>query len=116
MSDLEPELVERMADLIRKLSHGFHLHGVNDAGISQYDAVAIAQGIASHLPDPDIAEARRVVAENYGSTRMQDGSRCLGDGPARVEEIKAGKGDKYWEMRVVIAAIKRGRELQKEGK
>ena len=56
---------------------------------------------------PTIEIARAIISNHYGPTRYADLPRSImpGNGPVRVEAIKSGKGDDYWEVRVVVAAI-----------
>lgn len=109
MAEISPELVERMVALVRDL-HGDHVkHGSYD--IVQ-DFVTRTAAIVAELPGAEQLEARRIISESYGPTRNAEGRLQHGDGPARVDAIVSGKADDYWEMRCVIAAIKRGRELE----
>lgn len=81
-------------------------------------AKAFARYIAQHEQppvDPDVLEARQLIADVYGCTRNDDGKITIGDGPPRVEAIKTGRGDDYWEMRVVLAALK-SRKHKEAGK
>jgi hypothetical protein len=93
-----------MSQLIRDLHSDHVKHGAHDY---VQDFVERTAAIVAELPDEDIAEARRVIVETYGPA-IDD---RLGDGPARVRNIRDGKADDYWEMRAVVAGIKRGREL-----
>ena len=81
-------------------------------------ADAFARYIAAHEQppvDPDVLEARQLIADVYGRTRNDDGKIMIGDGPPRVEAIKTGRGDDYWEMRAVLAALK-SRKHKEAGK
>lgn len=75
---------------------------------------AFALYIASTEEPPFYDEAVRLIGEVYGPTHHPaGGGLMLGDGPARVEAIKQGKAKDYWEVRLAIAALKRGIELAK---
>lgn len=94
------------------------LCGCNFYGDAGGVAGAFARYIAQHEQppvDPDVLEARQLIADVYGRTRNDDGKIMIGDGPPRVEAIKTGRGDDYWEMRVVIAALK-SRKHKEAGK
>lgn len=89
---LEPALVERMVALVRDLAGGIYLSHVNEKGITTYDAVLEAQAIAAELPasvDPDWRHAE-ALAFKHGYGRIKDD---CSPGP------------------VILAAIKRGRQL-----
>ena len=100
MMDMSPELIDRMVKLVQSVAN------------SDYGPCYEAQAIMSAL-DHDVIEARAIIAATYGPTVHNDGSKMLGDGPARVITISKCLGDEYWEMRAVVAAIKRGRELER---
>jgi hypothetical protein len=50
-SEVGPDVVERMIALVRRLSGGFYMHGVNEDGISYGEAVVEAQQIVALLPE-----------------------------------------------------------------
>lgn len=116
------EMLDRMEALCRKMAAQFSEANskYNQAPylgstLVYIDAASYREdcAIVSELPepvDPDTLKARQIIGDEYGSTRMADGSLSHGEGPARVEAIKAGKGDEYWEMRVVKAALRRARD------
>jgi hypothetical protein len=93
MSDLESDLVEQMASLIR---------GMATDDISVHEAFGIAKGIASSLPkpvDPDW-ETAGAICEDYGFGKKSWDRR--GDRPGN-----------YSSQDVAFVALKKGRELQK---
>lgn len=60
-------------------------------------------GITIAEPDPPAAMvklAREIVVASYGPHVFGSG-----EGPTRVRDIRDGKGNTYWEMRAVIAAL-----------
>jgi len=98
--DISPEVVERMAALVRDL-HADHVkHGAHDY---VQDFVARTAAIVAELPkpvDPDLIEARRMAADlNQGSTRT---------------EWMAGRWDAGPAVQWHLAGIKRGRELAQD--
>lgn len=105
---IDPALVARMVALIRGMGDAY-LCAVTpmDLPTRQFDMrhYGEARDIARLLPkpiDPDLIEARE-VARKCLDTREQ--SFGFLDGIAR------GKRDEYSEVRIALAAIKRGREL-----
>lgn len=96
------QLVDRMVALVRQIAR------VSDNPYLTALSYSTARAIAAELPDPDLIEARDVIRQTYGNTEGR------GDGPDRVRAIIAGDADEYWEMRAVHAAIKRGRELERQ--
>lgn len=96
MSEIPQELVDRMVALVRDLA------GYPAASI--YDAIDEAQAIAKALPkpvDPDLIEARNLV-------------ECTVHWSAQTDrDLASGKNDGTTEMRIALAAIKRGRELER---
>lgn len=73
----------------------------------------LAEHIARHETEPVeplVLEARRVIAGHHGIT-TPIGRRHQLNVHRRLEAIAGGKGDHYWEMRVVMAALARGREM-----
>ncbi len=95
---VDPVLVERMVKLAN-----------NVAGQLTYEDICTnrieARAIVALLPkpiDPDLLEARRAVAGQYGS---KENVAHL------VEQALSGVGDEWFHTKVALAAIKRGREL-----
>lgn len=102
--------LERAVDL-------YHREPIFSSDIAVIYKHALARYIAEHEEppvDPLVIEAREAFKE-YGPTRYT-GTDCLmpGNAPARVETILRGEGDDYWEMRVVLAALRRGIELARQ--
>jgi len=56
--------------------------------------------------DPDLLEAREVVAKDYDRF----------DYAKRSEDVRGEKFDQYPRVSIALAAIKRGRELAREGR
>lgn len=106
-----PELVERMLALVRQIGGGFWLNGVNEDGITPYDAVEAARTIVAELPepDPDLIEARKIASEKLWKLGASAEAIAAGD-------ISEGKGDDKIIMHAVLAAIKRGRQLAESPK
>jgi hypothetical protein len=113
MSEIKPEVVERMAALVRELAavdqstmYGF----VGEAKLVRFKEAAAsrvneARAITELLPapvDPDLIEARRIAKEAL---------TCPGQSATLLHNIVAGHCDAYSEVRIALAAIKRGRAL-----
>ena len=93
------ECLQRMEALVRRLA------GAGDVAAMTSD---IAREIVKLLPvpavDPDLIEARKILAADDNSTELW------------TNEVLAGKFDKSNTTRVILAGIKRGRELAATGK
>lgn len=93
--DVSPEVVERMVRLVRDVA-------VN----GDYEQREKARALIAILPkpvDPDLLEARRLVATSRDPGLSAD---------MRANILKGEEDDSpIWGMPVVLAAIKRGREL-----
>lgn len=108
MTDLSPETVERMVALVRAAA----VNGVSHSAIATE-----ARAIIATLPepvDPDIAEVQAIFATAFDTEAGSSGQ----DGVCRSRKIAAGTdgfGDttKYWECRVALACLKRGRALER---
>lgn len=89
MSDISPELVERMTQLVRVMAKG---HILKSAAFDE------AYEIAAALPepvDPDLIEARKMAADQSGGAQY----------------FLSGACDDWSNVRLALSAIKRGREL-----
>ena len=113
---VEPELVERMERFVRQCAARYTPESVSEAHASVADLVADATEIVALLPkpfDPDVAEVRALFAAAFPDDRPSNGM----DGIARAREIanevtRFGTDSmSYWEARVALAALKRGRSL-----
>lgn len=96
--EIAPELVERMVYLLRRQVKKF-AHEVNVT-----DAVKEAREIVALLTapvDPDLIEARKLVAERYNLSTSSEA----------VEATLAGEDDDTRAVKNCLRAIKRGREL-----
>lgn len=97
MSDISPELVERMVVLVRDL-HADHLrYNLHDR---QQDFCQRTAAIVAELPepvDPDMIEARELV--------------CVRQHVGQANIIREGKMDHMLDVRAAFDGIKRGREL-----
>lgn len=97
--EVEPELVERMANAIRRHARG--LVNMREG----YTVEAEFRAIASELPepvDPDLIEARRIAATAY---------QASGGSKIAVRGVLDGNRDDDWDVIACLTAIKRGREL-----
>lgn len=95
-------LVGRMVVLVRDL-HADHLTCNMQDRVQ--DFVARTAAIVAELPksvDPDLIEAREVAAACLD---------CPGQSVTYLKLIRSGTNDHYSEVRIALAAIKRGREL-----
>ncbi len=108
MSDISPELVDKMVTLVRTMAAcGEPLTDHFIKGSGAYFAYRDAKAIAALLPepvDPDLIEARELAIKhctNVGTT---------GEG---IDEyaVREGRYDQGYAVRGMLAAIKRGREL-----
>ncbi len=97
-SEVGPEVVERMIALVRGMAS-------NDDPHPHYDE---ARAIVALLPEPvdaDLIEAREVAAAVFDNG---------GSHPSIASGLRAGKRDGGIDVTVALAAIKRGRALEKE--
>jgi hypothetical protein len=99
--EIAPELVERMAALIRDL-HADHLtYAMHDR---VQDFVARTAAIVAELPkpvDPDLIEARNLAASRWDREDMN----------SWAQTILSGACDGHTDVTLALTAIKRGREL-----
>lgn len=105
MTQPSPEAVEKMEVFVRRMAQGIYLHGCNEVGFTAYEAVAAAQGLVAMLPepvDPDLIEAREIVA------RSQD--------PYEAIRTRAGLQDNLFRVADTLAGIRAGRALAESGK
>jgi hypothetical protein len=112
MSEVSPELVERMVALVTRMA------GKSSIGASFKEESPIswdsrhydeARAIADHLPkpvDPDLIEARELVAAAVAYGR----STYIPLSPS-VDDFRSGAADAGTLIANTLAAIKRGREL-----
>lgn len=103
--EISAELIDRMARLLRQQVDSLK-HYSED---SVTDAVKEARAIVAELPEPvdaDLLEARKLACENSRWERNCDQWRA-------TEE---GRQDHIPMVRAALAAIKRGRALEREGK
>lgn len=99
MSEIEPETVDRMVALIRRVAAELdHYHGYA-ANAMQMEGRAIVALLPEPV-DPDLIEARKIVASLC--------YRVDTDGYVRVMK---GRNDSGLNVRETLAGIKRGREL-----
>lgn len=87
--DIPPEVVERMIGFVRNVS---------EMTTSAMDDLEEARAIAALLPepvDPDLLEAKAIVKEAYPEMRADYAGRRIS---------------------IALAAIKRGRDLERSGK
>lgn len=100
--ELSPELVEELVSFVRDMNKVPLRH---DLALRVVDLVCKLPA----PPDPDIEEARRITAE----TPAREGE----DDPEGVQdwcaEVINGLHDNCYEVRAVLAAIKRGRALER---
>lgn len=103
MTKIDDALVERMVKLVRDL-HADHVeHNMHDR---VQDFVARTAAIVAELPepvDPDLIEARKLVAKRYNRETSSDA----------ILETLLGDDDDTDAVRNCVAAIKRGRELER---
>lgn len=108
MTDLSPETVGKLMALVREM--GAYRGAMFEGGWTRR-----ARELLPELPepvDPDLVEAKRIIADTFGSPYFVGGKQLMhGEGPRRIHDIITGNGDKYWEVNAVRAAIKRGRAL-----
>jgi hypothetical protein len=104
MSEMKPEVIERMVALVRAMGGNSSFGRPYQDGetiqfsSSHYDT---ARAIVTALPvpvDPDLIEARRI------SISFKSGERIS-------SEILAGERDSEEAVQAILVAIKRGREL-----
>lgn len=108
MTDISPELQARMIALIRDL-HADHMK--YDLHDRQQDFCARTAAIVALLPvevDADLVAARELLAARY------DRELCPESYVATTRAILAGEDDGTLSVQYVLAAIKRGRELERE--
>lgn len=94
--DISQELAQRMAVLLRSQVE----RHAGEADVAP--ALNEARAIVAELPepvDPDVLEARRLVECTVHWSPQTD------------RDLASGKNDDTPEMRIALAAIKRGREL-----
>jgi hypothetical protein len=97
--EIGPEVVERMVALVRHAA-------VSASGHTKEEARAIAALLPEPV-DPDLVEARKLVAERNGNLRIECGYR---------QQVLDGQEDDHPAVINTLAAIKRGRELERAGK
>lgn len=96
MTDVEPEIVERMVGFVRSCAE--------KPALTLYDSLVIineARAIVALLPepvDPDLVEARLLSISFRSGEKIKD-------------EIMSGKRDDEEAIQALLAAIKRGRQL-----
>lgn len=95
MTDRPEELFDRMAALVREMTQG-------TSSRHYIEADALSRLLPTPT-DPDLIEAREIVAKAYEARRVP----CW---PARV---RAGECDEADEVTNTLAGIKRGRELER---
>lgn len=94
---VDPALVERMVGLVRDIATlNGQLHQYQDRATDILKALEPA--------DEDLAEARKIACENS----RWDRGNCF------WEEVQQGKSDHIPMVQAALAAIKRGRELERE--
>lgn len=103
MTEIAPELVERMVALVREIAADRFLRS---ASPYVHSFAKIAADIVAELPepvDPDLIEVRKMLAERYDPEASGD----------YIRAILAGKEDYTAPIINCLAAIKRGRELER---
>jgi len=108
-ADLQ-SLIPSMVDLVREIGKASPF-GLDTSPVEWCQR---ARAIMQQLPkpvDPDVLEVRQIVAASYGPTRTADGELYDGIAPQRVEDIKNGNGDEYWEAKAVLEGFKHGRTM-----
>jgi len=103
MSEISQEVVERMVSLVRKMEpEGSHSRSYT---LRREDYVE-AHAIAALLPepvDPDLIEARRIALKNAKDRGYFHTPACY----------LAGDHDESDDVQIALAAIKRGRALER---
>lgn len=74
---------------------------------------AFARYVSEHEEPPFADMVKDILRDQYPHIRSTDGKLLAGEGPGRVEDILKGKGAAYWEMKLALAALKRGIEIGK---
>lgn len=98
------ELVERMVALVRGIRGSGSLCYAKEVEHLYDEASAIAALLPEPV-DPDLIEARKIVAERNGNLRIECGYR---------QRVLDGQEDDHPAVMNTLAAIKRGRELARE--
>lgn len=103
--EVGPEVVERMIALVRRLSASLDKGSTVFPSLSSMEHYAEARAIVALLPEPvdaDLVEARRIAVEQLTAP---------GQSEVFLGLIADGTNDHYSEVRIALAAIKRGRAL-----
>lgn len=104
VSDISPEVVERMVALVRDVADGEPVYRNELAATWEVEARAIAALLPEPI-DPDLIEARKIGAE-IARRSGNDIQQIL-----RPDCWESGVNDDTHKMQLMLAAIKRGREL-----
>ncbi len=104
---IAPETIDRMVEVIRSAAAAEWC-----GKIPSY--ITEARAIAALLPapvDPDLVEAREVAGDAMASP---SGIHCYATGS--IVAVRTGKDDSHPMVVAALRALKRGRELQGQGK
>lgn len=97
------EMLDRLEGLARRIA---------DARVPIGNLILEARAMVAELPppvDPDLIEAREMAAVRYsqrGETQLALVAR----------PYRSGLNDEHWDVQTALAGIKRGRELERQGK
>jgi hypothetical protein len=97
MSEISPELVERMVALVRRCANA------SRTSAEQTEIGAEARSMLKELPEPDLIEARGFFIKRHGHDVSDQFATYA----------RQGAYDKDEEMQLWLSAIKRGRELER---
>jgi hypothetical protein len=99
-ADTKPDVTARMEALVRRMASETHGRRGSD-----YDEARAIVALLPELVDPDLIEARRLVAEKFdGGTKSLNG-----------DAVRAGARDHAHDVQLAYSCIKRGRELALAG-
>lgn len=104
MTKIDDALVERMTVLIRAWAHDESYYPFRGYG----ETIDEAKAVSALLPepvDPDLVEARTLAWEHSDCKKSYSQSFVMD-----------GRADNGTAVKAMLAAIKRGREMQKDGK
>jgi len=85
--EIAPEVQARMEKLVRRIAGGWHMHAVNDDGITMYEAFDEARSIVSDLPKP----VDPIDPDEEAAVDLADKHQCVGGIELALEAIKLGR-------------------------